>query len=557
MKKKISVLLCAALTASLLGGCGGKTVTETPASSESQTAGENSAEKPSTEEGKVITYAIQSEPETLDPSLNNYTMSSIVLQNMFMGLYQFGPDGKLTDGCAESYEMSEDGLVYTFKLKPGLKWSDGLAVTAHDFEYAWKRVLNPEVASPASWDMYCLKNGEAYNTESASADEVGVKALDDTTLEVTLENPTAYFLYLTASADYFPLRKDVVEGAETWTKSADTYVCNGAFRLKEINPQASYVLEKNPEYAYADTVKLDGLKIVFIGTAEAALSAFNSGEVDVVDNILINSQGQSQYSGSEELKVYDTIGTNYYDFNCSHEAMSDPRVRRALAMSITRDTINQSVVASKPKAAYAFVPPGIPYGDSDKDFRTTNGDLIKEDPAAAKQLLADAGYPDGSGFPTLTFITQNDQEKKDIAQVMQAMWKENLGINVEIITYESKVYWDEHAAGNFDIAFDGWTGSYPDPNTNLNCFVKARTADESRWSGDLADQYDAMLAECASLADNNKRMEIFTEAEKILMDEMPIMPLSFKNSQMLVNKRCNGVVKTYLGHTLFKYADVE
>lgn len=255
MKKKVSLLLCAAMAVTLLGGCGGNSGTAEPSKGESKPAA-------ASQDGKVMTFAIRQEPETLDPTLNNYTASSIVLQNLFLGLYQLDAEGQLAPGCAESYTVSDDGLEYTFKLKADLKWSDGTALTAKDFEYAWKRVLNPDTASPASWNFYVVKNGEAYNTGAANVDEVGIIATDDTTLKVTLENPTAYFIYLTTGSDYFPVKKDVVEGADVWTKSADTYVCNGAFMIQEINPQASYELVKNPSYAYADTVKLDGLNMV-------------------------------------------------------------------------------------------------------------------------------------------------------------------------------------------------------------------------------------------------------------------------------------------------------
>lgn len=384
---------------------------------------------------------------------------------------------------------------------------------------------------------------------------MGVKAEDDKTLKVTLENPTAYFIDLTAVTAYFPVKKDAVEGPEAWTKSADTYVSNGAFRLKEINPQASYVLEKNPEYIDADTVKLDGVNIVFIESAEAALSAYNAGEVDVVDNTIIQTQAQSQYGGSDELKSYDLIGTCYYDFNCEKDYLSDARVRKALAMSLNRDVINQSIVASRPESSYAFVPHGIPYEGSGEDYRTTVGNLFTEDVEAAKALMEEAGYPGGEGYPTLTLITQNDQEKKDMAQAMQAMWKENLGVNVEIVTFEPKVYWDEQTAGNFDICYDGWTGDYPDPSTNLDCFLLQRNETQCRWLNHEAKEYDSMMKEARSLTDNKKRMELFETGEKLLMEEMPILPLYYRNAQLLVKPGCEGVIKTYIGHTIFKYAD--
>ena len=191
-----------------------------------------------------------------------------------------------------------------------------------------------------------------------------------------MENPTAYFIDLTAVTAYFPGEEGCGGRAGGWTKSADTYVSNGVFRLKEINPQASYVLEKNPEYIDTDTVKLDGVNIVFIESAEAALSAYNAGEVDVVDNTIIQTQAQSQYGGSDELKSYDLIGTCYYDFNCEKDYLSDARVRKALAMSLNRDVINQSIVASRPESSYAFVPHGIPYEGSSEDYRTTGGQPV-------------------------------------------------------------------------------------------------------------------------------------------------------------------------------------
>ncbi|WP_432627921.1 peptide ABC transporter substrate-binding protein [Brotaphodocola sp.] len=558
MKKSLCALLFGVAMAAALTGCGGNSSSGSASSAGgTETSSSASAGTDSSADGKVLKYVMSKEPETLDPNMNNYSTSSSVLQNLFTGLMQVGADGKLINGCAEKYDVSDDGLTYTFTLRDGLKWSDGSDLTAGDFEYAWKRALNPETASPGVAYLYYVKNGQAYNEGNATADEVGVKAVDDKTLEVTLENPTAYFPDLTAVTVYFPTKKDVVENSTPWTKSADTYVCNGAFRLKEINPQESYILEKNPEYYDADNVKLDGVDIIFIESAEAALSAYNAGEVDVLDNAVLGTQARSQYDGSDELQSYDLIGTRYYDFNCSKDYLSDARVRKALSMALNREVITQTIEASKPEPAYAFVPHGINYEGSDKDFRDTVGNLFEENVDEAKSLMAEAGYPDGEGFPTLTLITQNDQEQKDMAQAMQAMWKDNLGVNAEITTYESKVYWDEQRNGNFDICYDGWVGDYPDASTNLECFTLTKNDYQCRWLNDDAQKYNDMLMEARSLADNTKRMELFTDAEKLLIDEMPIIPLNYRNAQLLVKPNCKNVLKTYIGHTLLKYADKE
>ena len=557
MKKRlVSAILASVMAMSLLTGCGGgqdAAGDTTAAANGAQPAGD--AAKP---EGNVLRYVMSGEPETLDPNMNNYASSSNVLLNLFTGLYQYSADGSgVEPACAESYTVSDDGLTYTFKLKEGLKWSDGSPLTAADFEYSWKRELKQETASTAAWQLYYIKNGEAYNNGQCEADEVGVKAIDDTTLEVVLNNPTPYFVNLTAANNFAPVKKEAVEGAEVWTKSAETYVCNGPFMMGEIKPQEGYTLVKNPNYVFADTVALDGVEMIFIEQAEAALSAYNAGDVDAMSGGSIETQAMTQYDGSEELHSYDLIGTSYYDFNCEKEYMTK-EVRKALSMAITRDTINQVAVPSKPKSAYAFVPYGIPYADETDDFRTKVGNnLVTEDVEAAKQLLADAGYPNGEGLPTLRLIITNTKENKDKAQILQALWKENLGVNVEIMTFESKVYWDEHAAGNFDIAFDGWTGDYPDPNTNLSIFNKSRMEKECRWRSEEALRYNDLLEEAATLADNNKRMELFVEMEQILMDEMPVMPVYFRNTMALVKPYVKGFTCDNSGHPLFRAVSME
>lgn len=557
-KRWISGILASVMAMSLLAGCGGGQASTgdttaaaagTEAAAGSETTGET---------GNVLRYVMNGEPETLDPNMNNYAASSNVLLNLFTGLYQYSTDGTgVEPGCAESHTVSDDGLTYTFKLKEGLKWSDGSPLTAADFEYSWKRELKQETASTAAWQLYYIKNGEAYNNGQCEADEVGVKAIDDTTLEVVLNNPTPYFVNLTAANNFAPVKKDAVESAEAWTKSAETYVCNGPFMMAEIKPQEGYSLVKNPNYVFADTVALDGIEMIFIEQAEAALSAYNAGDIDVMSGSSIETQAMTQYDGSEELHSYDLIGTSYYDFNCEKEYMTK-EVRKALAMAISRDTINQVAVPSKPKSAYAFVPYGIPYAEETEDFRTKVGnDLITEDVEAAKQLLADAGYSGGEGLPTLQLIITNTKENKDKAQILQAVWKENLGVNVEIVTFESKVYWDEHGAGNFDIAFDGWTGDYPDPNTNLSIFNKGRMEKECRWRSEEALRYNDLLEEAATLADNNARMELFVEMEKILMDEMPVMPVYFRNTMALVKPHVQGFTCDNSGHPLFRAVSME
>lgn len=553
MKKKIlSMILITAMLVISTVGCGSQKdsstdSTEAVSGEDSEGASDTTAKAG----GNVLTYAIPEECETLDPGVNTFAASSSVIMNLFMGLYMMDEDGKtVTNGCAESYDVSEDGLTYTFHLYDGLLWSDGSPLTAADFEYSWKRALNPETASGCSEDFFIIKNGEAYNSGTCQADQVGVTATDDKTLVVQLENPTSYFIDLVTAASYCPVQKAAVEASNTWSQKAETFVSNGAFAISEINPEESYVLVKNKNYKYADKVALDGVKIVFISDGSSALTALKNGEVDMTNNI--SSQAQSEFNETDQLLNFDVNGTCYYDFNC--ERLTDARVRKALSMAIDRDTITKNLIASKPESATGFVAPGISYYDSKDDFRTTVGDLIKYDVDGAKALLAEAVAAGFDTSKTYQITIKNDDELKTVAQAMQAMWKENLGLNFEIVTFESGTYWDEFYAGNFDVAFDGWTGDYNDPNTMLGCFRQSECATQNRWSGDKAVAYDTMLRDCAALTDQTARYAKFVEAEKLLIDESPIMPLYFRKSQLLISDRVSYAVNDAYGHNLLKYA---
>jgi len=548
MKKVLGLVFKLSLAMTIVAGC-----SSSPSSAPGQNSSDSSqtAEEPAKE--KKVIYALPDEPETLDPTLNVYSRSSIVLQNLFRGLYKIGPDGLPTPALAKETIVDETGTKYTFKIDPNAKWSDGKPVTAHDFEYSWKRVLNKDVGSGAAFDLYYLKNGLAYNEGKVSADEVGVKAVDDLTLEVELENPTTYFLNLLCAASYYPVRKDVVEAPEPWTKSPETYLSTGPFMLAEIHPKQKYVLKKNPYYLNADQVKIDTLEIVFIESPEGELAAYTNGEIDVSDNI--SAEAMQRYKDSPEFHVAARIGTYYFDINTTRKPFDDARVRRAFALAIDREAIIQNVLQSNNKPAFGFVPYGIPdLVDTSKEYRDTVGNLFEENVEEAKRLLAEAGYPNGQGMPPILFITMASQSDKDIAQALQSMWKENLGVEVEIQTLESKLYWDEIDQGNFSIARDGWTGDFLDPMTNLTLFESVNTADDIRWSH---PEYDRLLQENREIQDQAKRMENYAKAEKILMDEMPVIPLYFYQDEYLVKPHVKGVMKNYIGHTYFEYAYIE
>ncbi|MDO4547023.1 MAG: peptide ABC transporter substrate-binding protein [Clostridia bacterium] len=501
----------------------------------------------------AIIYEIADDPEQMDPTLNSYSRSSMVLQQLFRGLYKLNSDGSGFIPClAESYEVSEDQLTYTFKLKEDLKWSDGSPLTAADFEYSWKRVLNPDVASRAQSDMWVLKNGRAYANGECSADEVGVTAVDDTTLVVELEALTPWFISLTAITSYFPVKKEVVEAEEPWTRSPETYISSGPFMLEEISSLAYIRMVKNPYYVDADDVQTDTLTYMIIPDAATVLTAYNNGEINVADNL--SSDAIAQYKDTDEFSSIGRIGIQYCDFNCDLPEFSDKRVRQAFAISIDRQAVLNALRITEP-VIYGFIPYSQPsLTDPDKSYRDIAGDMFEMDVAKAQQLMADAGYPAGEGFPTVEIVTRADNEQRLMAQILGEMWKANLGVDYSITTYESATYWDELEMGNFSVDRNGYTCDYLDPVANLKIFVTGSNAYENNWDDPV---FDAMIDATDKESDPAKREQLIIEAEKYLIEEMPAMPMYSYEDTFLVKPGVNGVIKNAIGHINFEYATFE
>ena len=316
MKKFLSMLLTLVLTAALFA-------------------------VPAMAEGKTVIAAIEGDPQQMDPTLNSYSRSSKVLQNLFKGLYKLDADGATyVPAMAESCEVSEDGLTYTFTLRDGLKWSDGSDLTAYDFEYSWLRVLNPEIGSKCVSDLWLIENAQAYYNGECAVEDVGIKAEDEKTFVVRLNAPTPWFLSLIATSSFLPVSKANVEANPNWTSDVATYVSNGPFMLKEYSSLNRLVLVKNPYYYMADDVKIDEVDFVIIEDATTELTAYNNGEINIgfLSNT-ISSDGLIQYKDSDEFHEQGKIGIQYCDFNTQLPEFSDSRVRRAFAMAIDRQAM--------------------------------------------------------------------------------------------------------------------------------------------------------------------------------------------------------------------------
>jgi oligopeptide transport system substrate-binding protein len=513
---------------------------------------------------KKIIYALEDDPEQMNPTLNTYARASGVLQQMFRGLYKFDNTGALVPALATGYVTDSTNTVYTFTLRSGLKWSDGSPLTAHDFEFGWKLLLNPETAAGGVSDMYVIKSARDYNEGNATADDVGVKALDDLTLEVTLNNITPWFLSQTATTGYMPICKaNFDKYGLDWAKSADTYVSSGAFMLKSINSKDKVAMVKNPYYYAADQVKIDAVEFMIIPDPETQTIAFENGDLSLIGSPTY--QTLAKYEGTTQLNAFPRIGVRQLDFNTTdtvHPEFQDARVRQALSAAIDRKSLMDNIIRTNEHPIFGFTPYGQPsLTDPSKDFRDIVGDVFKYDVAAAKQLLADAGFPNGEGFPKFRFVCQSSQLQKDMAQAIQMMWSDNLNIDCEIVTYE-KGYWDELSDDNFDVAFCGWTGDYLDPDTNIKIYAIGGNETEPNWNepdanGEYAAtqlEFNEIIEKTRKSADPAEREALFIEAEKYIATIMPTAPLYSYTDYLITQKNLHGVQKNYIGQINFEFA---
>ena len=538
----------------LLAACGG-------GANNSANNGNGGEQTASSESGgeKILRTNNKTEPGSLDPAIAKGTHESFVIYQAFEGLMRYDENDELVPGQAESYEVSDDGMTYTFKLRDGLKWSNGDPLTAKDFEYAWKRVIDPELASEYSFQITTyVKGAEEYFNGEGSIDDVGIKALDDKTLEVQLKAPTPYFLDITAFYTLLPVNEKVVSENPDWAKDPQgtEFVSNGPFKITEWNHKENIKMVKNDNYFEADKVKLDGLYFDILEDDNTAYQKYEGGEYDVLVQPAPAVTAKALQADDPELKMGKDIGTYYFEFNTTKKPFSNAKVREALSLALDRKTIVENIAQGGQIPAEGMVPLGL-NDDTDKDFREANGNLVAEDVAKAKELLAEGLKEEGmtaedlKGF-TLSYNT--DEAHKKIAQAVQEMWKQNLGIEINLENMEFQVLLDNRKAGNFEIARAGWIGDYKDPMTMLDLYMTDNPQNDSKWSN---KEYDELLKKAAASPDQKVRMDSMKAAEKILMEEKPIIPIYFYTQARLEKSNVTGVYKPLLAYPRFIYADIE
>ena len=505
-----------------------------------------------------ITYALANEPDGIDPGITNNSFASPILNNVFEGLVTYSTeDGSLIPGEAESWEISDDGTVYTFTLRDGLKWSDGSDHTAQDYVYAMKRILDPATGARYVDFLlgYVVGAAEYYEDNSLGFDTVGVKALDDNTLEMTLIAPAPYWLDILTMWTFSPVQEaTVVANGDRWTASADAYVTNGPFMMSEINLGESFVLVKNPYYYDADEVNLEKVTFRFIADLGTSLMAYENGDINGMQSIPSSDIARLK---AEDAGVVMTpsYGTVWYDFNCAKAPFDNVLVRKAFCLAVDRTAIIEDVAQVDADPAFSFMAPGYVVDGEDLMDEASDNDLSDEaDVEAAQEALAEAGYPNGEGFPEITLSYYSNESVGRIIEAVARQLQDALNINIKISNADWAVYYDEHVAGNYDIGAMGWSGDYVHPMTFLQIFTTGDANNNVFYSN---AEYDALVKQAANMTDAEEAFEVMREAEAIAAAEYPVLPLYYKANTMLMHDDVEGYFVTPSNALLLKTAYVE
>lgn len=558
MKKKLlSLLLVAAMTASLAACGSGNDANSGTAGSGTTGTETASTGTPVSTGDKELAVQVGPNPETMDPALNSAVDGGNMLLHAFECLLTIGEDGTLQAGQAETWETSEDGLTWTFHLRDGLKWSDGTDLTANDFVYSWKRVCDPEVAAPYAETVLSMVKG--YDDAiKGDIDALAVTAPDDNTLVVELSNPCTYFGSLAAFATLSPVQQATIEAnGDAWAVAPETYVSNGPFYMTEWVPGSHITFSKNPNYWNVDAIKLDRLKFMLIEDSNAAYSAYQTGEVLMIKDV--PTEEIPSLTGTDEFHVEPIIGTYYVVLNQNEEVFQDEKVREALNLAIDREYVANTLMQGTYSPASNFIGPGWVDTDGTEFVDNANGGKgyidnsdYKGNLEKAKQLLADAGYPDGEGFPSIAYTTNDASYHKVVAEYLQQAWAE-LGIDLQVNIVEWASFTPLRRAQEYDVARNGWVGDYSDPSNMLEVLYSTNGNNDGKYN---SAEFDAALDLSRTTLDPKERSEALHNAEDILMKETGCLPIAYYNDFWLQSPKITGSWHSAYGYWHFMYADI-
>ncbi|WP_431800465.1 peptide ABC transporter substrate-binding protein [Halobacillus andaensis] len=543
MKKWLTVLLGILLVV-VLAAC---TADEDAGEEE----GGNDSEESAGEDTSTLLLNNGVEPTSLDPPIGFDAASWNVLNNLMEGMTRLNQEHEPEEATAENIEVSEDGTEYTFTIRDDAKWSNGDDVTAEDFEFAWKRLLDPETASSAAFLGYFIEGGEEFNNGDGSEDDVMVEAVDDKELHVTLKAPTNYFLNIISNPAFFPINHQVAEEDEEWYSEADSFVGNGPFTLAEWEHDSEMLLEKNEEYWDADTVELEEVHFAMIDDSNTEYQMYDSGDLD---NSEIPSDMADELLDSEEVTIEDQAGNSFYRFNVEEEPFQNEKIRKAFAKAVNQEDIVQYVTRMGEEPANGFVSPG--FNDANgNDFREESGSLVEFDAEEAKQLLEEGMEEEGyDELPDVTLTYNTDDTNKAIAEAIQEMYSDNLDVDISLENTEWNVFLEDQKALEHQLSRSSFLADYADPINFLESFTTDSTMNRTGWSN---EEYDNLIAQAKEETDEEQRFEYMYEAEEILFDEMPIFPIHFYNQVFLQKDNVDGIVRHPVGYLELKWTTKE
>ena len=559
---KVAGVSAAALGLAACGGSKSGSTATSGSTAGSTAGGVNTA-------GFTVQYG--SNPETLDPALNSAIDGANTIITIFEPLLLINENNEVIGGQAESWETSEDGLTWTFTMRDGLKWSDGTDLNAKDFEYSFKRMVDPNTAAPYAETCLGMIDGfeeaagfpdaDGNPTAEPNPDALNVKASDDgKTLTIVLSYPCSYFDKMAAFATMSPVQQATVEAnGDAWCTSPDTFVSNGPYMITDWTPSERIVLTKNPNYVGGwDSSKIvsDTITLLLLEDSSASYAAYNSGEAVLVKDVPtdeIPSLTKAEDGG--DFYVDTILGTYYVSLNLQRDAFKDAKVRKALSLAIDRDYVANTIMQGTYSAADSIVGPGI-VDESGYFHDNGNAPYISADYEAnlaeAKKLLEEAGYPNGEGYPTIEYSTNDAGYHVPLAEYLQQAWGD-LGITLTINKMEWSSFTPARRAGEYDVARNGWVMDYNDPSNMLDLFCSGNGNNDGKYSN---PDFDAAI-DASRVADSAEHFAQLHKAEDILMEDMGCLPIAYYNDYWLQSSSLKGTWHSPYGYWYLQYGYLE
>jgi oligopeptide transport system substrate-binding protein len=499
----------------------------------------------------ILLYGNGAEPKTLDPQRATGVTENKIISALIEGLITYHPsDDNLPEaGMAERWEPNEDASSWTFFIREDAYWSNGDPVTANDFLYSYKRMLHPDSPGEYLQMLFILQNGEEFhNGEIEDFAEVGVTAIDEKTLRLDLIGPTPYFLNMLKHYSWYPVHGPTIEAfggpfdmSGEWTLPGN-FVGNGPFVLDEWRPNQYLRVVKSPTYWDRDMMRLNAIYFYPVEDDNTEKRMFDSGLLHITGTVPTNDVPVLKESRPDLIHIDDYLGTYFYRLNVTRPPMDNPLVREALNHAINRQAIVEKVALGDQKPSHAYVPPGF------AGFETP--EALTFDPEKARALMAEAGYPDGEGFPELYLLFNTSEGHRKIAEAIVAMWNENLGINMQLENKEWKVYLDAQSHLNYDVSRSGWIGDYMDPITFLEMFTSGNGNNDTGWAN---ERYDELIGAAFRSKSEAEHFDKLMQAERILLDELPIVPLYWYTRIYLQDPRVRNWNPKLLDNRPYKY----